>query len=134
MKIRHLAKWNEQRREIARTYDELFAETRATVVIPRVPAWSRPVYHLYVVRVADRERVQKDLATAGIGTGIHYPIPLHLVKAYEALGFRAGDFPLSERAADEVLSLPMFLGLSPEQPQHVVSAVARSVAPQERSR
>ena len=134
VKLRHLAKWNEQRREIARTYDELFAETRATVVIPHVPSWSRPVYHLYVVRVADREWVQKDLATAGIGTGIHYPIPLHLVKAYAALGFRAGDFPLSERAADEVLSLPMFPGLSPGQQQRVVSAVARSVAPLERGR
>src|SRR2546427_12471623 len=88
VKLRHLAKWNEQRRELARAYDELFAQAAETGVAPHVPAWSRPGYHLYVVRVADRERLQQDLAAAGIGTGIHYPIPLHLVKAYEALGFR----------------------------------------------
>jgi dTDP-4-amino-4,6-dideoxygalactose transaminase len=88
-----------------------------------VPSWSRPVYHLYVVRAEDRERLQTDLAAAGIGTGIHYPIPLHLVKAYEALGFRSGDFPAAERAASQVLSLPMFPGLSLEQQERVVSCV-----------
>ena len=126
VKLRHLAKWNEQRREVARSYDELLTETRETVVLPSVPAWSRPVYHLYVVQVADRERLQKDLGAAGIGTGIHYPIPLHLVKAYAALGFRPGDFPLSERAAAQVLSLPMFPGLSPEQQQRVAACILES--------
>ena len=96
-----------------------------------MPSWSRPVFHLYVVRVADRERIQKDLTAAGIGTGIHYPIPLHLVKAYEAEGFRPGDFPVSERAASEVLSLPMFPGLAPEQQQRVVSEVVKLVAARE---
>ena len=96
------------------------------VVLPHVPAWSRPVYHLYVVRVADRERVQQELAAAGIGTGIHYPIPLHLLKAYEALGFRPGDFPVAEQAASQVLSLPMFPGLSPEQQERVVRCVVEA--------
>ena len=131
VKLRHLAKWNEQRRESARSYDELFGETHGKVVLPHVPSWSRPVFHLYVVRVADRERIQKDLTAAGIGTGIHYPIPLHLVKAYEAEGFRPGDFPVSERAASEVLSLPMFPGLAPEQQQRVVSEVVKLVAARE---
>jgi dTDP-4-amino-4,6-dideoxygalactose transaminase len=126
VKLRHLAKWNEQRRELARTYDELLSEAKETVVLPHIPSWSRPIFHLYVVRVADRDRLQKDLAAAGIGTGIHYPIPLHLVKAYAAQGFRAGDFPLSEQAANQVLSLPMFPGLSSEQQERVAACVLAS--------
>jgi dTDP-4-amino-4,6-dideoxygalactose transaminase len=123
VKLGHLAKWNEERRERARTYDELFAATRGTCVVPHVPSWSRPVYHLYVVQVEDRERLQKDLTAAGIGTGIHYPIPLHLVRAYETLGFHAGDFPASEQAASRVLSLPMFPDLSLEQQKRVVETL-----------
>jgi len=127
VKLRHLAMWNEQRRERARGYDELFADAEGTVILPHVPSWSRPVYHLYVVRVADREPLQKDLAAAGIGTGIHYPIPLHLAKAYEALGFRPGDFPVAEQAASQVLSLPMYPELSPEQQRRVATAVLQSM-------
>src|SRR5438132_6253734 len=127
VKLRHLAKWNEQRRERARGYDELFADAEGTVILPHVPSWSRPVYHLYVVRVADRELLQTDLAAAGIGTGIHYPIPLHLAKAYEALGFRRGDFPVAEQAASQVLSLPMFPGLSLEQQRRIVTEVLQSM-------
>ena len=126
VKLRHLAKWNDERRELAKSYDELLADTAGTVVLPHVPSWSRPVYHLYVVRVADRERLQKDLTAAGIGTGIHYPIPLHLVKAYETLGFSPGDFPVAEQAASQVLSLPMFPGLSPEQQERVATCVLES--------
>src|SRR5467141_2741996 len=73
VKLRHLAKWNDQRRERARAYDRLFADLRETVVAPHLPSSARPVYHLYVVQVADRERLQRDLAAAGIGSGIHYP-------------------------------------------------------------
>jgi dTDP-4-amino-4,6-dideoxygalactose transaminase len=124
VKLRHLAKWNDERRERGRSYDELFGGVEAGVVLPHVPSWSRPVYHLYVVRSLERERLQSELATAGIGTGIHYPIPLHLVKAYEDRGFRAGDFPVTERAAAEVLSLPMFPGLALEQQKQVVRRVA----------
>ncbi|TLY26365.1 MAG: DegT/DnrJ/EryC1/StrS family aminotransferase [Nitrospirae bacterium] len=126
VKLRHLAEWNEQRRECARGYDALFADTEGAVILPHVPSWSRPVYHLYVVRVADRERLQKDLSAAGIATGIHYPIPLHLATAYKTLGFRPGDFPVAEQAASQVLSLPMFPKLSPEQQQRVVTHVALS--------
>jgi dTDP-4-amino-4,6-dideoxygalactose transaminase len=125
VKLRHLTKWNEERRELARAYDELFVEAKGSVILPNVPAWSRPVYHLYVVRVADRDRLQRDLTAAGIGTGIHYPIPLHLVKAYEASGFRAGDFPMSEQAAAQVLSLPMFPGLTRQQLQFIAGIVLR---------
>ena len=128
VKLRHLAKWNDQRRERARGYDELLASTEKTVVRPHVPSWSRPVYHLYVVRVEDRERLQKDLAAAGIGTGLHYPIPLHIARAYEFLRFRRGDFPVAEQAASQVLSLPMFPELSPDQQRRVAAEVRRSLA------
>lgn len=93
------------------------------VVTPQHPSWSRPVYHLYVVRVADREGLQKHLAEAKIDTGIHYPIPLHLQKAYEALGFKKGDFPVTERVAAEILSLPMY----PQLQDPAQSRVARKI-------
>ena len=127
VKLRHLAKWNEQRRERAREYGELFADAGETVVRPHVPLWSRPVYHLYVVRIAEREPIQKALAAAGIATGVHYPIPIHLAKAYETLGFSPGDFPVAEHAASQVLSLPMFPSLSPGQQERVVIRVVESI-------
>src|SRR6058998_3261970 len=131
VKLRHLAKWNEQRRERARDYDELFANAEGAVVLPHVPIWSRPVYHLYVARVSDREQLQMGLTAAGIGTGIHYPVPLHLSKPYEALRLRPGDFPVAEQAASQVLSLPMFPGLSPERQRLIVTKVLQSIAVRE---
>jgi dTDP-4-amino-4,6-dideoxygalactose transaminase len=128
VKLRHLAKWNDQRRESASRYDELFAGADGALLLPYVPSWSRSVHHLYVVGVADRERLRVDLARDGIGTGIHYPIPLHLLKAYEALGFRSGDFPVAERAASQVLSLPMFPELLAEQQLVVTKAVKSRIA------
>ena len=127
VKLRHLSKWNDQRREIARRYGELFAGAEARLTLPDEPAWSRPVYHLYVVRTKERDRLQGELTRAGIGTGIHYPVPVHLVKAYKFLGFERGDFPVAERAAAEVLSLPMFPELTPEQQRIVTNAVRQHV-------
>jgi dTDP-4-amino-4,6-dideoxygalactose transaminase len=118
VKLRRLETWNGQRRARAEAYRALLAG-EVTAVLPHVPHWSRPVYHLYVVRVADRDRVQAHLAAAGIGTGIHYPVPLHLCQAYRDLGFRAGDFPVAEQAASEILSLPMFPGLSLDSQRRV---------------
>jgi dTDP-4-amino-4,6-dideoxygalactose transaminase len=134
VKLRHLTAWNEQRRTVAARYDAGLAPGKATVVVPHVPAWSQPVYHLYVVRVPDRNRLQRDLAAADIGTGIHYPIPLHLLEAYKELGFRRGDFPVTERVAAHVLSLPMFPGLSRDQQQRVVRSVLESTRPTEANR
>jgi dTDP-4-amino-4,6-dideoxygalactose transaminase len=127
VKLRHLERWNEQRRAAARAYRVLLSGTDG-VVLPHVPEWSRPVYHLYPIRVADRETLQKDLAAAGIATGIHYPVPLHLCRAYEHLGFRRGDFPIAESAAAEVLSLPMYPGLAPTDQQRIADAVRDSLA------
>jgi dTDP-4-amino-4,6-dideoxygalactose transaminase len=128
VKLRHLAKWNDQRRELARRYDELFACAAGALALPSVPTWSRPVHHLYVVGVANRNRVREHLGKNGISSGIHYPVPLHLLKVYEPLGFRRGDFPVAERAASEVLSLPMFPELLPEQQLLVTNAVLSGIA------
>jgi len=128
VKLRHLAKWNESRRELAQRYHALFSEVNDSLVIPREAPWSKGVYHLYVVRVTDREALQAHLAEAGIGTGIHYPIPLHLQKAYHALGYKAGDFPVTERIAEEILSLPMFPQLQQESQELVVAKVLEFVA------
>src|SRR6185295_9874586 len=113
VKLKHLPAWNEQRRQAARRYRELFGAADVEIRLPEEPSWAKAVYHLYVVRVRDRDQFQKCLAEANIGTGIHYPIPLHLQKAYQDLGYAAGDFPVAERAAVEILSLPMFPGLKP---------------------
>src|SRR5262249_5656500 len=125
VKLPHLAAWNDQRRKSAQLYGELFAASGPTsgVEIPHVPTWSRPVFHLYGIRVAERYALQEHLTEAGIGTGIHYPFPLHRLPAYDALGFAAGDFPIAERAAEQVLSLPMFPGLSPERQSRTVNEV-----------
>src|ERR1700722_14851809 len=101
IKLRHLADWNESRRNLAHRYHELLSEAKDAVILPREAAWTKGVYHLYVVRVQDREALQKHLTGAGIGTGIHYPIPLHLQKAYQALGYKAGDFPVTEGVANQ---------------------------------
>jgi len=128
VKLRHLAGWNDQRRGHAHRYHQLLAELSDSVSIPREAEWTKGVYHLYVVRVQDREALQAQLAEAGIGTGIHYPIPLHLQKAYGHLGYKNGDFPVTERVASEIVSLPMFPQLRPEQQDHVVQKVKEFVA------
>jgi dTDP-4-amino-4,6-dideoxygalactose transaminase len=90
------------------------------------PEWSRGVYHLYVVRVVPRDALIEALKVAGISTGIHYPIPVHLQPACRALGYRQGDFPIAEQFAAEVVSLPMYPQISAEQVDRVVEAVRRA--------
>jgi dTDP-4-amino-4,6-dideoxygalactose transaminase len=107
LKLRHLTQWNRQRREKADAYREMLA-TLDDLTLPFEPSWARAVYHLYVIRVQDRQELQDRLKEAGIGTGIHYPVPLHSQKAYRALGYSQGEFPVAERTATEILSLPMF--------------------------
>src|SRR5271165_6965854 len=128
VKLRHLAKWNESRRALAHRYHELFAEAKDSVVIPVEATWTKGVYHLYVVRVQDRETLQSHLAEAGIGTGIHYPIPLHLQKAYAHLGYKKGSFPVTERVAGEIVSLPMFPQMTHEQQDQVAQHVKELVS------
>jgi len=123
VKLRHLTEWNRRRQEAARRYNEAFGGLH-DVITPFEPEWSRAVYHLYVVRVPDRDGLQKHLAKAQIGTGIHYPVPLHLQSAYSQLGHRPGDFPVTEAVANEILSLPMCPQLHAEQQSYVVQNTA----------
>ena len=122
-KLPHLAKWNAQRREVAAEYNRFLKSVDGAVVLPYEPLRSRAVYHLYVVRTADREGLMDHLKKVGIGTGIHYPIPLHLQKAYAAMNYRKGDFPMTEKAAAEIVSLPMFPQLTAEQQARVVEEI-----------
>jgi dTDP-4-amino-4,6-dideoxygalactose transaminase len=123
VKLRHLTAWNEKRKQVAQRYDELLAGIE-DVIAPVCPEWSRPVYHLYVIRVQDRQGLQKRLAEAKIDSGIHYPIPLHLQKAYEGFGYQEGDFPVTEKVALEIVSLPMYPQLTSEQQARVVGEIA----------
>src|SRR5579872_4684841 len=93
VKLPHLAGWNAARRERAAEYNRLLSNVERTLQLPHEPSWSRAVYHLYVVRTNDREGLMNHLKKAGIFTGIHYPIPLHLQNAYVTLNYRQGDFP-----------------------------------------
>ena len=118
IKLKHLADWTEKRQILAKEYGRLFAGV-AEINTPVEPSYSKAVYHLYVVRVKNREKLQAELAAANIGTGIHYPIPLHQQKAYVHLGYKTGDFPVTEKIAPEILSLPMFPQLTREQQQYI---------------
>ena len=122
VKLAHLARWNEQRREHAAEYNRLFGNSEA-VILPYEPSWSRAVYHLYVIRVADRDALIQHLKAAGIGTGIHYPVPLHLQKPYAELNYTREDLPIASRVADEIVSLPMFPQLTSGQQTKVAAEV-----------
>jgi len=121
-KLPHLAGWNAKRQQKAQMYRELFSGAEG-IIGPYEPSWSRSVYHLYVIRVQQRDELQQYLKDRGIGTGIHYPIPLHLQKAYHTLGYREGDFPIAETTAREILSLPMFPSLTPAEQEYVAENV-----------
>ena len=125
VKLAHLAKWNAQRREHATCYQQQLKSVDGALLPPYEPSWSRAVYHLYVIRTADREGLMEHLKKAGIGTGIHYPIPLHLQKAYISLSYHRGDFPVTEQVAAEIVSLPMCPHLGRAEQQCVVETVLR---------
>jgi dTDP-4-amino-4,6-dideoxygalactose transaminase len=128
VKLRHLSAWNEERRAIARRYKEAFVCGDERAMVPYEPSWSKAVYHLYVVRVQNRDGLQKHLAAAHIGTGIHYPVPLHLQLAYRELGYSEGAFPVAETLAVEILSLPMSPTLSESEQLRVVQEVRAFVS------
>jgi dTDP-4-amino-4,6-dideoxygalactose transaminase len=125
-KLKRLQAWNEARRRIASRYDALLAGLDA-VETPKVLPGNEHVWHLYVVRVPRRDDVLARLNAEGIGAGIHYPTPLHLHGALKDLGYKPGDFPVAERAAGEILSLPMYPHLTEEQQGRVVEGLRRAV-------
>ncbi len=122
LKLGFLEAWNRARRLNARRYDELL-EGIPGLTFHRPADGIDPVYHLYVVFVDDREGLREHLGRQGVGTGLHYPLPLHLQQAYAAMGHRRGDFPVSEQLADRLLSLPMYAELAPEQIDYVASCI-----------
>jgi dTDP-4-amino-4,6-dideoxygalactose transaminase len=109
-KLPYLDGWNAQRRAAAAHYGELLSAVDG-VACPQAAAYAEPVYHLYVVRVPQRDELRAYLQERGVGTGIHYPVPCHLQPAFAGLGYRPGDFPVTERIVGEVLSLPMYPGV-----------------------
>jgi dTDP-4-amino-4,6-dideoxygalactose transaminase len=121
-KLPHLTMWNAQRRDRAATYNRLLENNHA-VRVPYEPLWSRAVYHVYVIRTKDREGVMRHLKGAGIGTALHYPVPLHLQKAYASLNYSQGEYPVAERVAAEIISLPMFPQLTAEQQAMVAGEI-----------
>jgi dTDP-4-amino-4,6-dideoxygalactose transaminase len=124
-KLPHLESWNNRRRELAAQLTTLIAGTEA--ITPFVPEWAEPVWHLYVVRVKDRDRVLAQLKQVGIASGVHYPISLHLQPAYQHLGYCRGSFPHAEMAMDKVLSVPMYPELSEVQIRYITDALAKYI-------
>jgi dTDP-4-amino-4,6-dideoxygalactose transaminase len=125
VKLRHLEVWNERRRLAARKFNELLSGS--PLVLPAEMPYSGHVYHLYVVQAADRDALRNRLLAAGIETGLHYPIPLHLQQAYSQLGYRPGSFPVAEAASRRILSLPMHPELTDEQVDYVASVLVESL-------
>jgi dTDP-4-amino-4,6-dideoxygalactose transaminase len=121
VKLRYLDEWNDRRRKIAAFYQSALAGSG--LVLPHVPNWSEPAWHLYVVRTPDRSAVQASLTKAEIQTQIHYPIPPHLQEAYSDMPWSRGDFPVAEMLADQVLSLPIGPHLSLDEARQVADAV-----------
>jgi dTDP-4-amino-4,6-dideoxygalactose transaminase len=123
IKLKHLNAWTEARRAHAAAYGTAFKHVHG-VLTPKEAAQRKHVYHLYVLRVRNRDRILKQLADQGVNCAIHYPVPLHLQDAYASLGIARGSLPVSERCAEEIISLPMFPELTPADIQTVVSSVA----------
>ncbi len=121
VKLRHIDDWNAARRYVARQYDEGLADL--PIYIPTAPNWAEHIYHLYVIRTDNRDAMQGFLKEADIASGLHYPIPIHLQPAYQELGYQKGDFPITEKYAKEILSLPMFPELDSEAVCYVVNNI-----------
>jgi dTDP-4-amino-4,6-dideoxygalactose transaminase len=126
-KLKRLAGWNQQRREAAARYGELLRDVPG-LTLPSTDAGNEHIWHLYVVRVPRRDEVLKKLNAAGIGAGIHYPIPVHLQGAFKYLRLGPGSFPVAERTAGEILSLPMFAEITAEQQTRVAEGLRRAIA------
>lgn len=120
VKLPYLEAWSVARRRQAKLYSELLEDS---VLVPTEADYARSVYHLYVVRVKNREELQANLQAQGVSTGIHYPIPVHLQPAYQDLGYQQGNFPITERYAKEILSLPMYPELTSSLVRHVAGAI-----------
>lgn len=126
VKLKHLDAWTAARRQHARLYGELLAHS--PVVSPVEADYAEAVYHLYVIRVEDRDGLRAYLQERGVATGIHYPLPIHLQPGYRDLGYNKGDFPVTEGYAEQILSLPMYAELTPASIEYVAEAIRTSVS------
>jgi dTDP-4-amino-4,6-dideoxygalactose transaminase len=127
VKLKHLDQWNEARRRNAALYNDLLADVEQ-VTLPREAPYARHIYHVYAIRVPQRDKLLAALREKDIGCAIHYPIPIHLQKAYECMAHGRGSFPVAERCADESLSLPMFAELTTEQIETVAAEIKSFLA------
>ncbi|MET0828485.1 MAG: DegT/DnrJ/EryC1/StrS family aminotransferase, partial [Microbacterium sp.] len=125
-KLRRLEGWNDSRRAAAAYYSELLSGL-AGVTLPVTAAGTVDVWHLYVVRVPDRDRILGELTDAGVGVGVHYPVPVHLTRAYATLGYETGAFPVAEQAASAMLSLPLYPHIRRDQQEYVAGTLARAL-------
>jgi dTDP-4-amino-4,6-dideoxygalactose transaminase len=125
-KLAHLDSWNSQRRRAADLYGELLKDIDG-LVLPSVLAGNEHIWHLYVVRIQNRDNVAKKLNENHVQTGVHYPTPIHLQRAFQFLGHQPGDFPVSESLSGEILSLPMFPGIEEEQQQQVADSLRKAL-------
>lgn len=126
IKLKKLDAWNARRRQAAKWYQERLAGNEK-IIIPFVPEGREHIYHLYIVRLPDRDKVMKELGAREIGSGLHYPIPLHIQAAYRDLGYRMGDFPVTETVANSILSLPMFPHITEDMVDYVCRALKAAV-------
>jgi dTDP-4-amino-4,6-dideoxygalactose transaminase len=126
IKLRRLDAWNTERCDAAVRYSALLSQVSnfaGGIRIPSEPSSSRAVYHLYVIRTPDRDALAKRLKAENISTGLHYPVPVHLQRCYREWGYRTGSLPVTEQVATEILSLPMFPGLTLAQQTEVAEAI-----------
>lgn len=121
VKLKYLDEWNDRRRANAELYTKLFKGAKLKVILPFEADYARHIFHLYVIRVKNRDKIMQRLSERGVRTLIHYPIPIHLQKAFKELGYRKGDFPITEKVCKEVLSLPMYPELTEKQIRYVVA-------------
>jgi len=121
VKLAYLSQWTQERGRVAKRYTELLADT--PLRLPQVAAYAESAWHLYTVRHPRRDELKKFLEEHGVGCAVHYPIPLHLQKVYGSLGYKAGDFPVAEKAARECLCLPMYAELTDEQISRVAAVI-----------
>ena len=125
-KLKYLPAWNEARRKNARSYNQLLSGIDE-ITIPRQAEYAKHIYHIYAVRVKDRDRLMERLSQQGVSCGIHYPVPIHLQQAYQSLGLTKGSFPVAEKCAEQFLSLPMFPELTPRQIEYVVNQIEQAL-------
>ena len=126
VKLPHLNAWNNQRRQHASVYGDLLKD--CGVGLPQEKDYARHVYHVYAIQTENRDELQQGLTAAGIQTGVHYPVPIHLQPAYVALGYKSGDLPITEKLSERVLSLPMFPELRADQQRCVTDVISESAS------